>query len=82
MARVIWMPRGQASTQLNTVRQRQTPLASAMISSRSSWAWSRESVMKRCAFTMAAGPTYEASDQKTGQEVVQAAQRMQRLVSS
>jgi hypothetical protein len=38
--------------------------------------------MKRWAFTIAAGPTYDWSAQKTGQLVVQAAHRMQRLVSS
>ena len=36
IARVMLMPRGQASTQLKVVRQRQTPSASAMIWSRSS----------------------------------------------
>ena len=36
MARVMLMPRGQASVQLKIVRQRQTPFSSARISSRSS----------------------------------------------
>src|SRR6185503_14010813 len=57
IARVMLMPRGQASTQLKMVRQRHTPSASAMISSRSSVAWSRLSKMNRCALTIAAGPT-------------------------
>ena len=79
---MILMSRGQASTQLKVVRQRQTPSGSAMISSRSCFAVSRVSTMKRCALTIAAGPTYDWSAQKTGQPVVQAAHRMQRLVSS
>jgi len=38
--------------------------------------------MKRWAFTIAAGPKYWSSAQKTGHEVVQAAQRMHLVVSS
>jgi hypothetical protein len=79
---VILMSRGQASTQLKVVRQRHTPSGSAMISRRSCVAVSRVSTMNRCAFTIAAGPTYEPSLQKTGQLVVHAAHRMQRDVSS
>src|SRR5687767_13789913 len=59
IAFVILIPRGQASTQLNVVRQRQTPSGSAMISSRSCFALSRVSTMKRWALTIAAGPTYD-----------------------
>ena len=50
------MSRGQASTQLKIVRQRQTPSLSARISRRSSAASSRLSKMKRWALTIAAGP--------------------------
>ena len=57
IARVMLMSRGQASTQLKMVRQRQTPSLSARISSRSSAASSRLSKMKRWALTIAAGPT-------------------------
>ena len=38
--------------------------------------------MNRCAFTIAAGPTYASSPQKTGHEVVQQAHRMHFVVSS
>ena len=38
--------------------------------------------MKRCAFTIAAGPTYSSSPQKIGHEVVHAAHRMHFVVSS
>ena len=38
--------------------------------------------MNRCAFTIAAGPTYPSSPQKIGHDVVQAAQRMHLVVSS
>src|SRR5699024_5472670 len=59
------MPRGQASVQLKIVRQRQTPSLSLRISRRMSPPASRESKMKRCALTMAAGPKYCPSVQKT-----------------
>jgi hypothetical protein len=64
------------------VRQRQMPSLSARISSRSSPASSRESKMKRWAFTIAAGPTYVGCAQKDGHAVVHAAQRMHFVVSS
>jgi hypothetical protein len=70
------MPRGQASVQLKTVLQRQTPSLSFRISSRMSPASSRASKIKRCALTIAAGPKSCPSFQKTGQEDAQAAQRM------
>ena len=38
--------------------------------------------MNRCAFTIAAGPTYSSSPQKIGHEVVHAAHRMHFVVSS
>ena len=38
--------------------------------------------MNRCAFTIAAGPTYSSSPQKIGHDVVHAAQRMHLVVSS
>ena len=79
---MMLMPRGQASTQLNMVRQRHTPSSSASISSRSAAPSSRESKMKRCAWTMAAGPTYSGLAQNEGQEDVQAAHRMHLVVSS
>ncbi len=82
MALVMLISRGQHSTQLKTVRQRQTPIVSFMISSRSFTSWSRLSKMKRCAWTIAAGPTYSPLAQKDGQEVVQQAQRMHLVVSS
>ena len=68
IARVMLMPRGQASTQLKIVRQRHTPSSSARISSRSSAPSSRESKMKRWALTIAAGPTYSGWAQNDGQE--------------
>jgi len=58
MALVISMSRGQASVQLKAVLQRQTPLSSFNTSRRSEAAVSRLSKMKRCALTIAAGPTY------------------------
>ena len=82
MALVMLMPRGQASTQLKIVRQRQTPSSSDRISSRLGRASSRESKMKRWAWTIAAGPTYSGRAQKDGQEEVQAAHRMHLVVSS
>src|SRR3954469_15134496 len=66
MALVMLMPRGQASTQLKIVRQRHTPSLSARISRRSLAASSRESKMKRCALTIAAGPTYDFCAQNEG----------------
>ena len=56
IAFVTSMPRGQASVQLKVVRQRQTPSWSLRISRRCRPASSRESKMKRCALTIAAGP--------------------------
>jgi hypothetical protein len=82
MALVIWMPRGQAPVQLKTLRHRQTPSTSFMISSRSPVPRSRESKMKRWALTIAAGPMYFWPCQNGGQAVVQAAQRMHLVVSS
>src|ERR687896_1370565 len=76
IAWVTLIPRGQAAVQLKTVRHLNTPSRWERISSRSREPSSRESKMKRCAFTMAAGPTYSSSDQKIGHEVVQAAHRM------
>ena len=76
------MPRGQASVQLNVVRQRHTPSTSLRMSSRSAAPSSRLSKMKRCALTIAAGPKYEPSLQYTGQLVVQQAHRMHLVVSS
>src|SRR5699024_2539099 len=61
MALVTWMPWGQASVQLNVVRQRHTPSVSLRMSSRASAPWSRESKMNRWAVTIAAGPKYEPS---------------------
>ena len=71
MALVTWIPRGQASVQLNVVLHRNTPLRSARVSRRSRAPWSRESKMNRWALTMAAGPMYSSSPQKIGHEVVQ-----------
>ena len=68
MARVTSMPRGQTSTQLKAVRQRHTPIVSAMMSRRSLAIWSRLSKMKRCAWTIAAGPTYSLLAQNEGQD--------------
>src|SRR4051794_37262140 len=82
IALVMLMPRGHASTQLKIVRQRHTPSLSARISSRSPAASSRESKMKRCAFTIAAGPTYDFCAQNDGHELVHAAHRMHLVVSS
>ena len=82
IALVTWMPRGHASVQLKVVRQRHTPSLSLRMSRRMSAASSRESKMKRWAFTMAAGPKYWPSVQNTGQEEVHAAQRMHLVVSS
>src|SRR3989338_8726049 len=82
MARVTSMPRGQASVQLNMVRQRQTPSLPLRMSSLSSAALSRESNMKRCAWTIEAGPAEGGSDQNDGQAVVQQPQRMHLVVSS
>src|ERR1700722_19241906 len=76
------IPRGQASVQLNVVRQRHTPSTSLRMSRRSAAASSRESKMNRCALTIAAGPKYEPSLQYTGQLVVQQAHRMHLVVSS
>src|SRR3954470_20289511 len=76
IAFVTSIPRGQASVQLNVVRQRQTPSRSLRISSRSSAPSSRLSKMNRCALTIAAGPKYASSAQYTGHEDVQAAHRM------
>src|SRR5699024_2336912 len=76
MALVTSMPRGQASVQLKVVRQRHTPSLSLRISRRMSPPSSRESKMKRCALTIAAGPKYCPSVQHTGHDEVQAAQRM------
>ena len=73
---------GQASVQLKMVRQRHTPSRSFKMSSRSSAFVSRDSKVKLCAFTMAAGPTKFSSAQKLGQLVVHAAQRMHFVVSS
>ena len=56
IAFVTWMPRGQASVQLKVVRHRNTPVFSLRIFRRSRPASSRESKMKRWAFTIAAGP--------------------------
>src|SRR5699024_7672280 len=82
IAWVTWMPRGHESVQLKVVRHRHTPSASLRISRRSAAPSSRESKMNRCALTIAAGPKYDPSAQKTGQEVVQHAQRMHLVVSS
>ena len=82
MALVTSMPRGQASEQLKVVRQRQTPSLSLRMSRRTLAPSSRESKMKRCALTIAAGPKYWPSVQNTGQLEVQAAQRMHLVVSS
>ena len=76
IAFVTSMPRGHASVQLKVVRQRHTPSLSLRISSRCAAPSSRESKMKRCALTMAAGPKYYPSVQKTGQDDVRAAHRM------
>lgn len=57
MARVTLMPRGQASTQLKTVRQRQTPSEVFKTFRRSSFPSSRLSKRNRWAWTIAAGPT-------------------------
>ncbi len=70
MAPVMLMPRGHASVQLKIVRQRHTPSASERISSRSAAPSSRESKMKRWAWTMAAGPTYAGWLQNDGHDVV------------
>src|SRR5271165_2667252 len=56
IAFVTWIPRGQASVQLNVVRHRHTPSASLRMSSRSAAPSSRLSKMKRCALTIDAGP--------------------------
>src|SRR6476619_8313306 len=82
MACVTWMPRGQASEQLKVVRQRHTPSLSLRISRRLSPASPRQSKMKRCALTIAAGPKYWPSVQNTGQDDVHAAHRMHFVVSS
>src|SRR5690606_17780060 len=82
IAWVIWMPRGHASVQLKVGRQRHTPSLSLRMSRRVSAPSSRESKMKRCALTMAAGPKYCPSVQNTGQLEVQAAHRMHLVVSS
>src|ERR1700682_1806271 len=82
MARVISISRGQASVQLKTVRQRQTPLR-VFSTARRSWApWSRLSKMKRWAFTIAAGPIKSLLAQNGGHEVVHAAHRMHLVPSS
>ena len=52
------------------------------MSRRTSVPASRESKMNRCAPTMACGPKYCPSDQNTGHDVVQHAQRMHLVVSS
>src|SRR5699024_12773273 len=82
IAWVTWMPRRHESVQLKVVRHRHTPSASLRISRRSAAPSSRESKMNRGALTIAAGPKYDPSAQKTGQEVVQHAQRMHLVVSS
>src|SRR5680860_1645838 len=82
IACVTWIPRGHASVQLKVVRQRHTPSLSLRMSRRTLALSSRESKMNRCAFTMAAGPKYWPSVQKTGQLDVQAAHRMHFVVSS
>jgi hypothetical protein len=56
-ASAILMSRGQAALQLKIVRQRQTPLRALSASSRPWLPWSRLSNRKRCALTIAAGPT-------------------------
>jgi hypothetical protein len=66
IACVTLIPRGQQSVQLNTVRQRQAPELSLSSESRSAAARSRESKMKRCAATIACGPTYRLSPMNTG----------------
>src|SRR5690606_16231318 len=73
---------GHASEQLKVVRQRHTPSLSLRMSRRTLAASSRESKMKRCALTIAAGPKYWPSVQNTGQLEVQAAHRMHLVVSS
>src|SRR5262249_44480874 len=82
IAFVTSIARGHPSVQLNVVRQRHTPSLSFRISRRCSPASSRESKMKRCALTIAAGPKYWPSFQNTGHEDVQAAHRMHFVVSS
>jgi hypothetical protein len=82
IALVTLIPRGQASVQLNVVRQRNTPDFSPRISSRFRPPRSRLSKMNRWALTMAAGPIYPSSPQKIGHEVVHAAHRMHFVVSS
>src|SRR5690606_37082467 len=82
IAFVTSMPRGHASEQLKVVRQRHTPSLSLRMSRRTDAASSRESKMKRCALTIAAGPKYWPSVQKTGQLEVHAAHRMHLVVSS
>ena len=76
------MPRGHASVQLKVVRQRHTPSLSLRMSRRTDAASSRESKMKRCALTIAAGPKYWPSVQNTGHDDVHAAHRMHLVVSS
>src|SRR5699024_11165728 len=73
---------GNASVQMKVVRQPHTPSFSLRISRRVSPPSSRESKMKRCALTIAAGPKYCPSVQNTGHDEVQAAQRMHFVVSS
>src|ERR1700710_1183634 len=82
MAWVTWMPRGHASVQLKVVRQRQTPSLSLRMSRRTCELSSRESKMKRCALTIAAGPKYWPSVQNTGHDEVHAEHRMHLVVSS
>src|SRR2546421_5604152 len=76
------MSRGHASVQLKTVRQRQTPFLVFRTASRSSAASSRLSKMKRCALTIAAGPTNSLFVQNGGHDVVHAAHRMHLVPSS
>src|SRR3954469_6032843 len=82
IAFVTSMPRGHASVQLKVVRQRHTPSLSLRISRRWVAPSSRLSKMNRCALTIAAGPKYWPSVQKTGHDDVHAAQRMHLVVSS
>ena len=82
IAWVISISLGQATVQLKTVWQRYTPNWSLRIRSLSAPAWSRLSKIKRCAVTIAAGPTYWSFAQKDGQEVVQQAHKMHLVVSS
>src|SRR5229473_6810514 len=79
---VTGMPRGQASAQLKIVRQRQTPSRCPRMARRSSAPWSRLSKMKRCAFTIEAGPTQSGLPHTDGHEPVHAPQRIHFVPSS